>query len=44
VERLTEIVTHTAIDQGCSYNFVGSGTLLWRDTTITVTWSTALAC
>ncbi len=44
-EALTgAVATERAVATACGVDFVGSATFLWRETTITVTWSSALPC
>jgi hypothetical protein len=44
-EPLTgEIVTQRAADLACGTEFIGSATLVWRDTTLTLRWAAALPC
>lgn len=39
-----EIVTQRAVATACGYDFVGSGTLVWRDTTLTIRWAAVVPC
>jgi hypothetical protein len=44
-EALTgEIVTRRAVGTACGTDFIGHGVLVWRDTTITLSWISALPC
>jgi hypothetical protein len=44
-EALTgEVATERAVATACGVDFIGSATFLWRETTITVAWSSALPC
>ena len=44
-EALTgAVATERAFATACGVDFIGSATFLWRETTITVTWSSALPC